>query len=303
MVDGGFRENLWTVHSWMNQSLASSNYELIWVDYTDKVPAELEQYSNCRTICLGKTDSPQKLSYCFNEGIRQAKGDIIVIPDADQVCEHNFLELIFNDINVDPNLVLYILRLDQPENFKSDNRDITSLKKTCSLKNTFNYGGCLAVHKKWLIEMNGYEQLPFFAGYHYNGVDNYLRFKNMGLKIKWHPEARLYHPWHPLPTEESLSTVDDQEEFVKYRSVSWDWMAFDGIDKDKNRIYQDQKNISGWPKILTERGAYYVQQPDTDSAFIKINRYIVNYGFAKGVILGIIALFLRFMKINILIQK
>lgn len=256
MVDGGFRENLWTVHSWLDQTLDSSQFELIWVDYTDRKPPELQKYPNVKTICLNRNDEPQQISRCFNEGIKQAKGEIIVLPDADVVCEKSLLELILADVSDDPELVLYVLRLDQPEKLKVSAKDLESLKATCSIKHTFNYGGCTVVHKSSLIKMNGYEQLPFFAGYHYNGGDNYIRFKNMGLKVKWHPTARVYHPWHTLPVIEKFSTVNEQEDFIRWRAATWDWQAFDGLNADINRPYVMVENFTEWEQVITERGAF-----------------------------------------------
>jgi glycosyltransferase involved in cell wall biosynthesis len=298
MVDGAFRDNTWTIDSWLNQTLPASDYEVIWVDYKNRIPRQFADRANFRNFCLNRTEEMQRLALCFNEGIRQAKGNFIVIPDADVVCEPDLLETVRKELDSDNETVVYVMRLDQPRHLASNVSDLDTLRKTCFIKHTFNYGGCSAVHKKWLLKMNGYEQLPFFAGYHYNGGDNYIRFKNMGLKIKWHTTARVYHPWHPLPEQTLFSTSEQQEQFLRQRAASWDWLAHEGIDENKNRAYQPHKVIGEWPEVYTERGIY----SNSGSAGVK-QRKIHNLlsllktkGFLRGVSYAVAQLLLRIAK-------
>jgi glycosyltransferase involved in cell wall biosynthesis len=227
------------------------------VDYTHRIPPEVARLEGARCFTLGRDDKPEISAYAYNEGIRQARGDIIVLPDADVACTPDLLETIKKELTEDPELVLYALRLNQREDDFKPEPDIDYLRKTCTLNHTFNFGGCTAVRREWLLKMNGYEQLPFFAGYHYNGGDNYLRFKNMGLKIRWHPTQRVYHPWHMLPPQTQFSTAQQQEEFLRYRAASWDWQAFDGLNPALNRDYDSRAaRVSDWPCVTTERGLY-----------------------------------------------
>ena len=59
MVDGSFRENLFTIKYWARQNFAREEYELIWVEYYDKVNHELKQilskYPNFRLINLNRS--------------------------------------------------------------------------------------------------------------------------------------------------------------------------------------------------------------------------------------------------------
>jgi len=255
MVDGGFREHFWMVESWLQQTLERQRYEIIWVDYTGSVASEIKQLEGVRCFTLGRDDSEQILAYAYNEGIRQSRGDILVFPDADICCEPTLLETLLDDLSQDTQMVEYVLRLDQREEDYQPNQDLPYLRRTCSLQHTFNYGGCTAVAKKWMIEMNGYEQLPIFNGYHFNGGDNYIRFKNMGLKIRWHPSQRVYHPWHPAPPPKKHLTGDQQTTFIQKRAASSEWKAYNGLDPSQNRQYN--KHImpkTQWSAITTERG-------------------------------------------------
>ena len=88
----------------------------------------------------------------------------------------------------------------------------------------------MSVRKKWIVEINGWEQHPAF-GSHINahGTDMYTRFKNLGLAVKWHPQIRLYHPWHPLTDVGSFAYVV-QSAFSNYRAKKLVTVAYDGLD-------------------------------------------------------------------------
>jgi hypothetical protein len=104
--------------------------------------------------------------------------------------------------------------------------------------------------------MNGYEQLPLFAGYHQSGFDNWVRFKNMGLKVRWHPTQRVYHPWHPMP-DADFGRRDEQKLFIARRAATWDVLAYEGLDPSRNRPYDPEAMPqTDWANIMTERGLY-----------------------------------------------
>ncbi|MGC9453703.1 MAG: glycosyltransferase [Phycisphaerae bacterium] len=255
MVDGGFRENFDPLSSWLHQSLPADAYELIWVEYTDRPAPQVEATGRFRTFAMGLKDEPQVLPRAYNEGIRRAKADILVIPDADVYCEHDLLETVAGELADDPQEVLYILRLDQRRPRYRPGQDLDHVRRTCSIRQTQNYGGCFAVHRQRMIEMNGYEELPFFAGYHQTAFDNHIRFKNMGLKIRWHPTQRVYHPWHESPQGYKFAQRDAQKLHIARRAVTWDYLAYRGLDESRNRPYDPDAPVeTDWPSVMTERG-------------------------------------------------
>ncbi len=240
-----------------------------------------------RCFTLDRDDQPEIWAYAYNEGIRQARGEIVVLPDADVACTPDLLETIKKELTEDPELVLYVLRLNQRETDFRPRQDIDYLRRTCTVSHTFNFGGCTAVRRAWLIKMNGYEQLPFFAGYQYNGGDNYLRFKNMGLKIRWHPTQRVYHPWHTLPPQTRFSTAQQQEEFLCYRAASWGRQAFDGLDPALNQEYDSRAaRVSDWPQVTTERGLYTNplcgEEPPALSRLSRVGQIFHDCGVLRG---------------------
>ena len=88
--------------------------------------------------------------------------------------------------------------------------------------------------KKWLLEINGYEQHKIFeSGFHANGMDIYSRFKNFGLAIMWTPAVKLYHPWHPftlVPAEQ----YNVQLRFIEWRAKNLQYLAINGISERLN---------------------------------------------------------------------
>jgi len=246
MVDGSFREKFHSISYFAEQTIPANRYELIWVEYFNHVTPELEseisQHDNFKIIKLNKTDEYHS-SYCFNEGIKQSSGDLIVIPDADVVVENDFLEKVYAEHQKNEKLVMYIYRYNEPEDQHKEQINIEHLNDTCILTNPSNYGGCLTVRKKWLMEINGYEQHPVFSGgFHANGYDVYTRLKSLGLHIMWHPELKLYHPWHPLTLVNS-DNFDKQKIISDYRAKKLIYKAAQGIDSSSNSYLPGESQI------------------------------------------------------------
>ena len=237
MIDGSFREKFHSLDFFCNQTFPKDQYELNWIEYYSDINHELKtkasRYPNCNIITLENQD-PYHSSYCFNEGIKVSKGELLVIPDADVIVEEDFLEKVWHEHQQNSRLAMYIYRYNEPQKEHSPDIDLSRLKNVCKLTNPSNYGGCLTVRKKWLLSINGYEQHPIYSsGFHANGLDIYTRLKVIGLNIMWHPELKLFHPWHPftLANDESYKY---QKIIVDYRAKNLLSSSFIGIDPKKN---------------------------------------------------------------------
>ena len=239
MADGSYRPHFAIIDSLAKQTFPSNEFELLWVEYYDKVKQELvekvNQQPNFRIITLEEKGTYHS-SYCFNAGIVEARGELLVIPDADVLVEKEFLKTIWEEHRENEKLVMYIFRSDEPKRESPLCLSYDHLRDSCVLHNTNNYGGCLTVRKKWLIKINGYEQHEVFrtGGDHANGLDVYTRFKNLGLHVMWHPDLKLYHPWHPHKQGIKYG-YSIQHVFVNHRANSLDTLAFSGIDTRLNR--------------------------------------------------------------------
>lgn len=263
MVDGSYRENFFAVDFFGNQTMSEDDYELLWVEYYDSVNPELAEkiskHPNFRVITLGK-EGGYHSSYCFNRGIVESKGDLFIIPDADQACEEDFLETVFKEHQTNDKLVMYVHRRSESKKDHMPDVDIDHLRKVCVQGHPNNYGGCLTVRKKWLLEINGYDQYPIFgSGEHANGSDVYFRLRNLGLHVMWHPHLTLYHPWHPIDKHRYSHEI--QRVVVNYRALTLATISFRGIDAAKDsepsedlveKIEVERKKYSGMMRLVLE---------------------------------------------------
>lgn len=242
MIDGGFRENVYGTKYFSEQDLAENEYEIIWVDYYDSPHKELVKYPKVNVVTLNRTDEYHS-SYCFNKGIELAKGEVLVIPDADQIAMPSFLRNIWEIHSKYDRLVNYVYRYDEIKKGSLKTFNYHELEKKCVLKNPTNYGGCLTVRRKWLVKINGYEMHPIFkSGFHANGRDLYTRFKNLGLAIQWDRRLKLFHPWHFL-TRASSKHYEGQRKIIEWRRINIQYMAINGMDSKKNEVLPDELNI------------------------------------------------------------
>lgn len=272
MVDGGFRENVYSAKYFSNQDFPSDEYEVIWVEFYGKANQQVVDLENVKVIELNRSGIYHS-SYCFNAGIVAAKGEIVVIPDADQIVGRDFLQRVYDLHSVNDNLVCYGFRYDEVEQGMLDDHSIEELKKKCVLKNPGNYGGCLTVRKNILLAINGYEQHDVFeTGFHANGLDIYTRFKNMGLPIMWDKELILYHPWHDY-TLASAKEYNLQKKLINWRGLNLQYMALKGIDESKD-VYPELKEQVD--ELLNSKSAAVQVQssPSSEAAslFVRIKR-------------------------------
>lgn len=235
MIDGQFRENTFGAEYFSCQDFPKEEYEVIWVEFYSRVPESVTANPSVKVITLNNPETvTYHSSYCFNAGIAAAKGELIVIPDADQIVKPDFLSTIYRLHEAYDRLVIYPYRYDEINQGVLKDYTFEELDRKCMLKNPLNYGGCLTVRKKWLLEINGYEQHKILSsGFHANGSDMYTRFKNLGLAVMWTHDTKLYHPWHPF-TLAAAEQYTEQLEFIEWRKKNMEYLAVEGIDASRN---------------------------------------------------------------------
>lgn len=232
-IDGSFRERFHAIDSFANQTLAPEQFEIIWVEHSGRVnPALAEKtahHPNLRIITLNRKSSYHS-AYCRNAGVRASRGELIVYADGDVVAESTLLQSLWDEHQKMDDLVVFLYRHDEPQSVHRDDWDLAHLRTHSKVGNTTNYGACMSVRKKWIIAINGWEQHPAF-GSHVNahGTDMYIRFKNLGLAVKWNPHLPLYHPWHPQTDVGSFAYVV-QSAFSSYRTRKLITVAYDGLE-------------------------------------------------------------------------
>ncbi|SDG39274.1 glycosyltransferase [Roseospirillum parvum] len=233
MIDGRFRERFDTIDNVAALDYPTDRYEALWIDYFEvagEAARRAAPHPHVEAISLGH-QGVYHSSYCFNAGIARARGEILVILDADVMVEADFLRQVVASHAACPDLAMYIRRLDQPQNryVPGSESDLDLLRRTCALVDPSNFGGCLTVRKRWMEALNGYEQhFIFGTGFHANGRDVNVRLKNLGLCVKWHPELVLYHAWHPL-TLTPNPIHDIQKKLIRWRELHLNTRAFVGL--------------------------------------------------------------------------
>ncbi len=235
MVDGSFRENIFGAEYFTKQDFPKNEFEVIWVEFYKKANPNLYKIKDLKIISLGnKENTVYHSSYCFNEGIKQAKGELLIIPDADVIVEPDFVKKAWEIHQAFEKLVVYGYRYNEVDDAPLENHKFSELKKKCLITNPINYGGCLTVRKKWMLEINGYDQTEIFStGFHANGKDIYTRFRNYGMAIQWESALKLYHPKHTF-TAEKAPEYSRQRELIAWRSNNLEYLPLDGIDPAKN---------------------------------------------------------------------
>ena len=259
MVDGSFRERYDSIDFMARQDIPAEDYELIWVEYFDRIHPDLQQridkanlHHRFRAIALGK-EGAYHSSYCFNRGIAEARGELVVIPDADVIAEPDFLRSVWDDHTASDRLVTYYHRHNEPEDERAKDVSLDHLRSVCELTNPSNHGACLAIRRKWLIEINGYEQSPIFAtGFHANDKDVYARLCSLGLMVRWNPDVRLFHPWHAM-TGEVTPHYRPQLDVISWRGRTLATLPFQGLDPSRDTTPpQNYTEMERWLASLDE---------------------------------------------------
>lgn len=227
--DASFRESFHTVDFFAEQSFPKEDYEFIWVEYYSDVNPRLREkisgVGNARIIRL-RGEGEWHLGKCLNEGIRQSRGEILVIPDGDIVVEPDFLDVVWDVHSRIENLVLYFRRWDEPEGAYKLPITLQHLQEVCQLRHQTNYGGCLTTRRECIEYVRGYEEHPIFAGAGTIIKEVYTRLKNAGFPIMWHPSKRIYHPWHPNSLRGTHKLKRDRQLWViQCRDLSVDYVA------------------------------------------------------------------------------
>ncbi len=238
--DASFREHLDALSCALDQTLPRDKCELIFVEYYEEIPpavrALADAHENVRFVALGNPhpgrDNEHSLAACVNEGIRLARGDLIVVADADVLFERDFLEGVVREHEQVEQLVLYFYRVDEPQADRPVERTIEQIKSVGSIEFPENCGGCLTVRKKWLEAVNGYDEDPLWNGYTSSGKDLVTRLKALGLAVKWHPAKFLYHGYHSgchAPDSDSMGRIRMQKAVIEGRARALETLPVEGL--------------------------------------------------------------------------
>jgi glycosyltransferase involved in cell wall biosynthesis len=195
------------LQSLCNQTLAPELYEIIVVDSLSKDNTSdiVIQHNANDNIKYIRQENRGKTA-ARNTGIKAAKGEIIVLTDADMIADNNFLEehLSFHNLfkmSCAEGLT-YNLKSLKPD-FGPTNIEPyikQKIKPGQNLKWAYFLSGNLSLPKNMLIKAGLFDER--FVGYGWEDIELGYRLSKMGIPLIYLPQAVNYH--YHLPNKEEL---------------------------------------------------------------------------------------------------
>lgn len=214
--DGGFRESFHTVDFFGQQDYPTDAYEFIWVEHgevPDELAARIDTYPNARIIQT-EHDGQYHVGRCINAGVRDSNSELIVVTDGDIAVRTDFLKKVADAHRDRDDQAIYFRRWDEPEEAHTGDLSIDYLEGACELYNATNYGGGTSFRRSLFDHIGGYEDHWVFGGPGSVNMEFYVRLRNSGAAIIWHPEIRLFHPWHPGTRPGDMTLRKKQQKWV-----------------------------------------------------------------------------------------
>jgi hypothetical protein len=199
--DAGFREQFHAIECLKNQDLYFTDYEVLWIEYFDRIPPEVLRYQvggqrkyKFRVASLDRP-APWHIGELVNEGVRRISHRLILILDADVLCKPDFLSGLVKLHSKDPNLVSHTRRYNQSPGPLPDPLTWETVSPLCGLNNLLNYGAAVCMTKDVFESVNGYTEDPIFREDSAVAWECHIRLMNGGYNHVWTP-FKLLHPYH-----------------------------------------------------------------------------------------------------------
>lgn len=233
LLDWSCRESFHILDYLENQTVPRAAYEVIWIEYYNRKPSQIEQKLRQCEIS-GKPpvldqwvllDMPTDVYYhkhlMYNVGVLLSRGRIVAICDSDAIVRSTFLEGIISSFESNLDIVLHMdevrnnNRRFYPFSYPSiedvlgngcvnwqDGKTV-GLRDTADRLHTRNYGACMAALREDLVKIGGADEHIDYLGHICGPYEMTFRLVNSGKRELWHPTEFLYHVWHPGQAGES----------------------------------------------------------------------------------------------------
>src|SRR6185436_2776008 len=142
LVDWGVRESFHSVYYLNRQSFPRAKYELIWIEFYNRGPAERRDLEGVDKLLM--LDFPRDVPYhkhlLYNAGIVAAQGAICVFCDSDAIFPPSFVDSIYRAFQADPQIALHV------DEVRSENRrfypfNYPTIKEVLSSEGVINWTG------------------------------------------------------------------------------------------------------------------------------------------------------------------
>jgi glycosyltransferase involved in cell wall biosynthesis len=201
-----------TLESFFKQNLESAEYELVIVDSssTDGTEAMVAQLpANCRLNYLRRAD--QGKSAARNFGVEQAKGEIILLTDADMIADPNLLVEHLQAHSKGPNIsvegLTYNLKQRLPlQELNPKYPGIEPyikqrLRNGQKLKWSYFLSGNLSLKKEAFLAVGGFDEK--FSQYGWEDIELGLRLSKIKVPLTYCSKAINYH-YHFVSNEDMV---------------------------------------------------------------------------------------------------
>jgi hypothetical protein len=222
LLDWGVRESFHSIRYLNAQTVPRDQYELIWVEFYDRVPPDLQRLTAAagdpvldKWLILGY---PPQTCYhkhrMYNAAIVVAEGEICVFCDSDAIFQPTFVESIIKAL-AEENTVVHV---DEVRNYSKryypfnypaltevlaegcvnwTETTTTGLDNNPDMIHTANYGACMAARRTDLIRIGGADEHIDYLGYICGPYELTFRLVNEGHRERWLRDEYLFHVWHP----------------------------------------------------------------------------------------------------------
>jgi hypothetical protein len=227
LIDWSCRESFHTLDYLSKQTVERQNFEIIWIEYYDKRPREIDLAIRKSRLFVTHPpvdkwivlDMPRKQYYhkhlMYNVGIIASAGEIVTICDSDAMVAETFVSSIINSFEKDRGIVLHMDQVRNreksfyPFNYPSFEEVMTTgrtnlvggkpagLSEMNDSLHTRNYGACMSALRDDLLAIGGADEHVDYLGYVCGPYDMTWRLVNMGRTEVWLDNEWTYHVWHP----------------------------------------------------------------------------------------------------------
>lgn len=171
-----------------------------------------------------ETDGVWSRSRALNAGLQLATGKILATTDADMVFSPNTFRILTDFMNADPGRYTLMQCRDLPEGInhemiQSGKITFESLEQRSVFRPRWGMGGLIAISRDAYMSTRGLdERMKIYGG---EDVDFAKRVRRLGLRQTWldHPEARMYHVWHPSSRVAADSTQEGRAAIALNRDI------------------------------------------------------------------------------------